>query len=33
MFPSRVNHANHISTRQYARLVDEWVTGNRPIPT
>jgi site-specific recombinase XerC len=26
-FPSRINHANHMSTRQYARLVDEWVTG------
>jgi integrase len=26
-FPSRINHAAHISTRQYARLVDEWVTG------
>jgi integrase len=26
-FPSRTNHARHISTRQYARLVDEWVTG------
>src|SRR4051794_3455365 len=26
-FPSRVDHAGHISTRQYARLVDEWVTG------
>lgn len=25
-FPSRVNHAHHMSTRQYARLVDEWVT-------
>lgn len=25
-FPSRINHAHHISTRQYARLVDEWVT-------
>lgn len=25
-FPSRVNHAGHLSTRQYARLVDEWVT-------
>ena len=24
-FPSRTNHANHIGTRQYARLVDEWV--------
>lgn len=30
-FPSRINHAAHLSTRQYARLVDEWVqagTGN-----
>lgn len=27
VFPSRVDHAVHISTRQYARLVDEWVTG------
>ena len=26
-FPSRVDHTDHISTRQYARLVDEWVTG------
>ena len=26
-FPSRVDHARHMSTRQYARLVDEWVTG------
>jgi len=26
-FPSRVDHADHISTGQYARLVDEWVTG------
>ena len=26
-FPSRIGHAAHISTRQYARLVDEWVTG------
>ena len=25
-FPSRINHAKHMSTRQYARLVDEWVT-------
>ncbi|WP_099867293.1 tyrosine-type recombinase/integrase [Pararhizobium haloflavum] len=25
-FPSRVDHDNHMSTRQYARLVDEWVT-------
>jgi integrase len=27
VFPSRVDHADHLSTRQYARLVDEWVTG------
>ena len=26
-FPSRTDHAAHVSTRQYARLVDEWVTG------
>jgi integrase len=26
VFPSRVDHAGHLSTRQYARLVDEWVT-------
>ena len=26
-FPSRIDHSAHISTRQYARLVDEWVTG------
>lgn len=25
-FPGRVDRANHMSTRQYARLVDEWVT-------
>ena len=25
-FPSRIDHTDHISTRQYARLVDEWVT-------
>lgn len=31
-FPSRVDHDGHLSTRQYARLVDEWVTaiGLRP---
>ncbi|HQT90022.1 MAG: integrase [Acidiphilium sp. 37-64-53] len=27
VFPSRINHNDHVSTRQYARLVDEWVTG------
>ena len=26
VFPSRIDHDRHISTRQYARLVDEWVT-------
>lgn len=24
-FPSRVDHDGHIGTRQYARLVDEWI--------
>ncbi|MCB8877943.1 tyrosine-type recombinase/integrase [Acidisoma silvae] len=27
VFPSRTNHEEHIGTRQYARLVDEWVEG------
>jgi len=27
VFPSRVDHNAHLSTRRYARLVDEWVTG------
>ena len=27
VFPSRIDHTGHLSTRQYARLVDEWVTG------
>lgn len=26
LFPSRVDNDGHMSTRQYARLVDEWVT-------
>lgn len=26
VFPSRVDHAKHMSTRQYAHLVDEWMT-------
>ena len=26
VFPSLIDHANHMSTGQYARLVDEWVT-------
>jgi integrase len=26
LFPSRLNQAHHLSTRQYARLVDRWVT-------
>jgi len=25
-FPSRCDHSSHLSTRQYGRLVDEWVT-------
>lgn len=27
VFPSRIDHSHHLSTRQYARLVDEWVVG------
>ena len=27
VFPSRIDHTDHLSTRQYARLVDEWVVG------
>jgi integrase len=27
VFPSRIDHTSHLSTRQYARLVDEWVVG------
>jgi integrase len=27
VFPSWVDHNGHLSPRQYARLVDEWVTG------
>lgn len=32
VFPSRIDHARHLSTRQYSRLVDEWVEaiGLRP---
>jgi len=26
VFPSCADHADHMSTRQYARLVDEWMT-------
>jgi integrase len=26
VFPSRIDHSAHLSTRQYTRLVDEWVT-------
>lgn len=26
VFPSRIDRSGHMSTRQYARLVDEWVT-------
>jgi site-specific recombinase XerC len=28
-FPSRTNRTKHVSTRQYARLVDKWVTAIR----
>jgi integrase len=27
VFPSRIDHSDHLSTRQYARLVEEWVVG------
>ena len=27
MFPSRIDHARHLSTRHYARLVEEWING------
>jgi hypothetical protein len=27
VFPSRVDRNDYLSTRQYVRLVDEWVTG------
>ncbi|WP_456236715.1 tyrosine-type recombinase/integrase [Aidingimonas lacisalsi] len=26
MFPSRINSAKHLSTRQYARIVKAWIT-------
>lgn len=32
VFPSRVDHARHLSTRQYARLVDEWVEAIGLLP-
>ena len=32
VFPSRVDAGEHISTRQYARLVGDWVEGHRPGP-
>jgi hypothetical protein len=34
-FPSRIDHTAHMSTRQYARLFDEWVAaiGLRPQDT
>jgi integrase len=27
VFPSRIDHTDHLTTRQYARLVDEWIVG------
>jgi hypothetical protein len=32
VFPSRINYAGHLSTRQYSRLVDEWGSGRRVDP-
>jgi site-specific recombinase XerC len=32
LFPSRVDQTGHVSTRQYARLVDEWVAGIGLLP-
>jgi site-specific recombinase XerC len=32
VFPSRVDKTGHVSTRQYARLVDEWVAGIGLLP-
>lgn len=26
LFPSRLHHSPHVSTRQYARIVEHWVT-------
>lgn len=26
IFPSRIDYTGHLSTRQYARLLDEWVS-------
>jgi len=26
LFPSRIHESPHISTRQYAKIVDQWVT-------
>ena len=26
LFPSRIHHSPHLSTRQYARIVEHWVT-------
>ena len=33
LFPSRINKAGHISTRQYARIVDGWVASVGLDPT
>lgn len=27
LFPSRIHNSAHLSTRQYARIVDEWIAG------
>ena len=33
VFPSRIDHSWHLSTRQYARLVDEWGTAVGLMPS
>jgi integrase len=33
LFPSRLNHSPHLSTRQYARIVETWVTSIGLNPT
>lgn len=31
VFPSRIDHSRHLSSRQYARLVEEWVAAISPV--
>lgn len=30
LFPSRIHESPHLSTRQYARIVDDWIAGIGP---